>query len=662
MDIACLLPIVQPLAENEDAATKYASHLAELFSSIRPEAIGKAYQTALALEDIPTAIKACASHFRAKPDAGAPSLKSREGYSKVVADRAVRGEMREINIDWRFENSRINYLFDPTALKGPRNHEWLWQLNRHSFWWHMAAAYLDTGDETYATAFEGQLLDWIAQTDCPADHWNAPGSAWRTIECGIRLMGSWQIAFQTFRHSTSVSDLSLLLMLASMRRQAAHLIAHPHIGNWLMMESTGVFAFSALYPEFIEAEEFRKTAVSRFLSEMDQQILPDGMHNELTPDYQSVVWGCATNIYDIACHEGYKHEFPQHFIELMKMTVHAAILLSTPAFTQPRTNDCYTIPTQRFTGRAAQILSPCEEYDFINSNRVKGQPPEGKTASAILPYAGFCIMRSGWDKDSAYLCFDVGPLGRMHEHQDKLNINIYKGSQELIFDDGGGQYEISESRQYGLSAHDHNTVLVDGMGQNRHEPRIALDPIDAKWETNDRFDYAQGLYSDGFGPDMLRLATHTRRIRFEKPDFFCVQDQLASADGNAHEYEVLFHLNTLKASRLDHLPGAVISDFGGDWDVLILPIPDAEENEPTLVSGQTTPCMRGWYVGRNEETLHKAITVGRKSRHVHTHTFNTLIFPIQRNTPLPCVQKEGSRLTVVFVGQAHEIDLSALDR
>ncbi|MBR4442857.1 MAG: alginate lyase family protein [Clostridia bacterium] len=662
MDITRLLPVIAPLAETKDIAHKYAVHLDELLSSIRPEAIDDAYQAALAKEDIPAAVRACAAHFRAKPDAGAPSLDIRSPYSKDVADRAVRGEMRVINIDWTFENGRINYLFDPTELKGPRNYEWVWQLNRHSFWWQMAAAYRETGNETYALAFERQLLDWIAQTDCPEKDWNAPGSAWRTIECGIRLMGSWQIAFQTFRHSSRVSDLSLLLMLASMRRQAAHLVAHPHIGNWLMMESTGVFTFSALYPEFREAEEFRETAVGRFLREMDLQILPDGMHNELTPDYQSVVWGCAANIYDVACHEGFRHEFPRHFVELMERTVHAAILLSTPAFTQPRTNDCYTIHTRTFTSRADQLLPPSAEYDFVNSNRRDGRPPEGKTASAFLPYAGFCVMRSGWDENAAYLCFDVGPLGRMHIHQDKLNINIYKGGEELIFDDGGGQYEISEARKYGISAYDHNTVLVDGLGQNRREPLVSSDAIDAGWVSNDRFDYAQGTYDQGFGPDMLPLARHIRRVRFEKPGFFCVQDSLTSADGSEHEYEVLFHLNTLKVDRLEAFPGAMISDFGKTYDVLILPIGDGQETGPTVVSGQTEPFMRGWYVGRNEETLHKAATVGRKSFPSLSHTFNTLIFPIKRGDALPEVHRSGSRLTIVFNGQTHEIDLDALNR
>ncbi len=82
----------------------------------------------------------------------------------------------------------------------------------------MARAFRDTGDERYALAFRTQLLRWIAQTDAPAVNRNGPGSAWRTIECGLRLLRSWQVAFDGFcKH---LDDATLLLMIASMHRQA----------------------------------------------------------------------------------------------------------------------------------------------------------------------------------------------------------------------------------------------------------------------------------------------------------------------------------------------------------------------------------------------------------------------------------------------------------
>ncbi len=655
-----IVRLVSCLSEDEAVRDKYAAHLEELFLSLYPEKIGYGFEEALRTEDACGAVEASAAYFREKPDAPLPDLFGRGSFDRERADRAVRGEMREINVDWTFPDGKIDFLFDPTSVRGPRNHEWLWQFNRHSYWEDMAFAYRGTGDETYAKAFEEQLLLWIAQTECPKEGWNEPGSAWRTIECGIRLLGSWQSAFQIFRRSREVSDLALLLMLASMRRQALHLKEHPQSANWIMMESNGIYAFAALYPEFREAEELRRLAAGRVTSEMEGQTLPDGMHYELSPDYHSVVTGCVLRVYEMACLLGFRNEFPARFTELAEKTTLAAVLRTTPALTQPRTNDCYTIPTSCFTDIASRVLPPRPEYDYVNSKRKRGSPPENVTASAFLPWAGFCIMRSGWDEEAVYLSFDVGPLGRAHHHQDKLNINLYRGSEELLFDDGGGQYEISEARRYGISAYDHNTVLVDGLAQNREGPLVAEEAIDAGWITGKDRDYAEGTYRDGFGPDREKLAVHTRRVLFEKPDFFCVRDELTSRDGREHAYEVLFHLNTLRVTYPDSIPGAVLSDFGKRYDVLIVPAAPEGEEAPTAVSGRTGPAMRGWYVGRNEETLHPATTVGRRSLPARDHVFHTLLFPVERGETLPVIRYEGSRFFVSFRGREHVFDRQEL--
>lgn len=655
-----LKPICAPLAENEAMLERYQAHLSEYIEAIDAALMPEAYRKAVENGDAAAAVREAAAYYRKRPDSTSPRGKYSDDII-AAADRAVKGGVTVVGIDHTFENGRMDFYFDATKTLPARNYEWVWQLNRHVYWYDMAAAYRQTQDETYAAAFERQMLDWVAQTTCPEANWNSPGSAWRTIECGIRLLGAWQVAFETFRKSESVHDASLLIMLASMRAQALHLVNHPHYGNWLMMESTGVFAVGALFPEFKESEMFRTIASTRFIKELEDQILPDGMHNELTPDYQNVVWSCAINIHDIAKSKGYDTVFPPRFFELLEKNVRAAILLSTPGFTQPRTNDCYTVPTQRFTGNAQMALPYKPEYEFVNTCRAAGRPPEGEIASAYLPWAGMCAMRSDWGADAAYCLFDVGPLGRMHCHQDKLNINIYQGGEELIFDDGGGTYENSPRRVYGKSAYDHNTVLVDGMGQNRSEPLISDAPIDAGWISCDAFDYARGTYDDGFGENMEKAAVHTRQVRFEKSGFFVVRDDLVSADGNEHEYELLFQVNATSADEVTQYPGAIVSDCGKTYDVLIVPLNGEAESPTSLVSGQTEPALRGWYLGRNEEKPHPALTVSRKSPVCREYTFTSLIVPVRRGDALPEICVDGNLLNVTLKGKKTVIDLSALN-
>ena len=647
MDVKKIREAVPFLAAEGCANAKFAEHLQALFDALVPEKIGKDYEDALLAQDYGKAVALCAAYYRGRPDCPVEELSGKGSYQVAAADKAIAGFMREVNIDWHFPDGDIDFLFNPTELQGPVNHEWLWQLGRHSYWKNMAATYRATGEEKYAAGFEKQLLKWIAQTYIP-ENWNGPGSTWRTIECGIRLDGSWPIAFEVFRKSKTLSDVALLLMIASMHRQSLHLVAHPTGHNWLMMEANGVYTFSSLFPEFRDSEANRKTAAKWLLEELRLQILPDGMHNELSPDYHRVVFNCAADIYNLAMACGQKEELSGDLVTLLEKAADATVAMATPGFTQPRTNDCFTLYTGQVAARAEKLIASKPEYAFARSGRREGQPPAGETPSRFLPYAGFAVMRSDWGPEATYLCFDVGPLGKAHIHQDKLNINLYKGKEELIYDDGGGQYELSALRKYAISAHAHNTVLVDGLGQNREGPKQVEEAIDAGWISNEGFDYAVGVYDDGFGPERVKPAVHKREVRFCKPGFFCVTDHLTAVDGKPHSYEVLFQLDT---------------DFGREYEVALIPL-DGPGCVPELkvVSAQTEPVLRGWYNGRNESNLHASTTVSREVTGVRDYRFTTLLVPLRRGQALPCVQKtEGQTWKIDFDGISYGLDPESLD-
>ena len=206
-------------------------------------------------------------------------------------------------------------------------------------------------------------------------------------------------------------------------------------------------------------------------------------------------------------------------------------------------------------------------------------------------------MRSGWDGNATYLAFDVGPTGANHVHQDKLSFSYWKGGEELVFDDGGGQYERSALRDYAISGYDHNTLLVDGLAQKRSSPRVSDRPIDAGWRSDEKEDFAFGVYDQGFGPKELRLARHRREIRFDKKaDVVHVTDIVESADGNAHGYTLLFQIDSTNV--VVSADGRTLSaGFGRNrkWGLeMTLP----EGAKPEIVSGRLKPSPAGWYFGR----------------------------------------------------------------
>lgn len=630
---------------------KYAEHLSELFSVVDAEKISAQLAVAIDNGDAGSAVRELAKYYRSRPKFTIAELSSVGEYNLDEAEGTVRGDARVVNIDWHFEGGEMQFLFNPTELHPPVNHEWLWQFNRHKYWGNLSRAYTATGDERYAAAFKRQLLRWIAETYIPAE-WNAPGSAWRTIECGIRLLVHWQVAYDGFSRSDTVDDATLLLMIASMHCQAAHLVAHPTKCNWLMMEMNGVYTFSGLFHELTDSERNRKFASDLFIKELEAQIMPDGFQCELTPDYEHVVFNCAYNFYNMARGLGRLGDIPERFFVLLEKAADTMIKMSTPALTQPRTNDTYTIHTALFAKKAAAIFGERPEYRYVLSKRNDGAPPAGETASYLFPLGGFVAMRSDWGAEASYLCFDVGPLGAAHEHQDKLNLNLFKGDEELIFDDGGGQYDISAARECAISGYGHNLLLVDGLAQHREGPRVLNKPAEVEWETSASRDLAAASYDGGFGKESKKLASHRREIRFEKPDIFLVTDTVASADGAAHDYKILFQLDTTRVKNFADMKNAVTSDFGRKYDVAIIPIDDREDEVTlTCTSAATEPMMRGWFNGRNAENLHEAITVARRITGVRDTVFRTLLIPFESEKGLPRVEKTADSVSVSVGGR-----------
>ncbi len=645
------------LGYTQNEIAKLEAHIDDVLQFTDGTKINAEYRAAIESNNRQQAISALVRYYRSRPEFDMPDFQPGP-YDGQAAVNGVEGKMRVVNIDHDFKGPKIDFLFNPTLEMPPVNHEWLWQLNRHIWWIGMACAYADTKEEKYAKAFNTQLLDWVVQTDIP-EVWNAPGSAWRTLECGIRLMISWQVAFNLFRHAKEVGDETLLVMLGSMHKQAVHLANNPTGRNWLLTETSGLYNFGALFPEFTDAEQYRSVAYERIIEEMRKQVLPDGMQDELSPDYHKGSLNCAQAIYKTAMATGKTHEFPEDYRRCMYAMAMAAVKMSTPCFTQPRTNDCYTVFTEWSTEFSEQIFPDEPAFKYVNSHRREGAPL--KETSLLMPWSGFAIMRSDWGPEATYLCFDVGPLGMGHWHQDKLNIILFKGNEELIFDDGGGQYEQSPERTYGLSSYDHNVVLVDGMGQTRPHTHKSEQEIDAGWITNETFDYAYGIYDEEYGG--TRPATHKREVRFCKPSFYVVRDTLTSADGNDHVYELRFHMDTEKTKQIDN--DALLVEYGKKWDLLIVPIADEGESRGTFqaYSAVKEPALLGWFIGRNAEKVHPATTVIMKSDSCKVHHFTNILIPFEHGTAQPTVAKEqDGTVSVTANGMTYKINLHELNK
>jgi hypothetical protein len=567
----------------------------DLFAAIdlaRPDLA--AVSNAVARGDEAAATAAFARHLRTRavprwevdPAATGRSPKA----STTKARNALKHRLESIGIPWQFGES-IDWAFNPTAQqdsKWPVNKEWTWQLNRHPMWLDLARAFHDTGDETYAAELAAQVRAWVR--DCPvpvvkAD--NGAGSRWRTIEAGIRSGSVWPEIWPRVLASKAFDDDALLLLVASWVEHAQYLVKFKTGGNWLAMESNGLYHTGALFPEFREAKLWRATALERLTAELDIQVYPDGAQVELAPGYHGVSLRNFLGPVNLAARTGF--DVPPAFLAKLERMFDTYVTSMQPTRRTPTLNDSGAGDVVGILREGARLFPNRADFRWIASGGKEGAPPAG--LSRMLPFAGQVFLRSGWDPDALWLCMDAGPFGYGHQHEDKLGITLTAFGRPLLVEGGVYTYDASDWRRYVLSSRAHNVVMVDGLDQARRKaPRetwVVKQPVPLAFGTHATADWAEAVYDEGWGPDAKRIARHTRRVVFLKPDLFAVIDRLESLDGKPHRYEALFHLDAPDAS-IDGMtvttrtegPNLAIRAFGADG--------------VSIVKGQKEPVVQGW--------------------------------------------------------------------
>ena len=564
-------------------------------------------------------------------------------YSKEAADQTVSGKMRVISIWHTFPNGDVDWFYNPTIEKDdlPVNNEWQWQLGRMGYWRTLGSAYWGTGDEIYARTFVKHLRSWVQQCPRPEDSGNYAGSPWRTIECGIRMGGSWPDAYHRFLHSPSFTDADILLYLKSCTEQAQHLRKNPTSGNWLTMEMSGLYTVGALFPELKEASEWRKYAISRIYEELDKQFLPDGAQIELTPGYHQVALSNILKIPALARRVGRFDELPGDFVAKTEKAFEYNLYLMTPDRDMPRFNDSWHVNVPGTMRNAVEIFPNRQDFRWAATDGKEGVLPP-KT-SHPFPYAGYYAMRSGWDEAANYLCFDAGPLGYGHVHQDKLNVVLWSYGREILFDGGGGSYERSQWRSYATRTFSHNTILVGGLPQRRQTrdrwANVSSEPINAHWESTDTHDFAAGIYDQGYGKEDHRPVTHVRRVLFIKPDMFLIADTLTPQENTEHTYQARWHLMTTSTETDDKMSIVTTADDGLP-NLALVPL-NTEGLTVSVASAQTEPELLGWWVQKNGSNKPTTTVLYTRSGTGVQHIL-TLLLPIQAGSENPVNEVNSS--------------------
>ncbi len=426
--------------------------------------------------------------------------------------------------------------------------EWVWQLNRMSFWDAMGRAYWHTGDEKYAEEWCDQLIDWTNKNPNDNDH----KYAWPSIEAGIRGY-RWTGLFQRFIDSPSFTPDVLVAFLNSCYDHAEFLMTKYRTrSNWGLMEAEGMAFIAITFPEFKHAETWRNEAFRRLNNEINIQVYPDGHQRELAIGYHigCIRWFLRT--YNLAQMNGLSDAFPKSYLETIEKMCEVPMKLGLPDGTNAQFGDAWAGSPGQHKENFLEWAEMFDRDDFLYlaTDGKEGEKPE--TTTFALKESGLYSMRSGWDKNAICLVLKCGPDGGGHCQPDNGTFELYAGGRTLMPDAGSYIYSGDpENRAWFRQTKVHQTLTLNGKN-TKYAPKLLL------WKPGDNLDI---LVVENAGYDSL---THRRSVFFvDKRYFIIVDEAIGKATG-----DVDLHFQFAPGDAVfDTKKYSVHSDFNDGWNV-----------------------------------------------------------------------------------------------
>lgn len=533
--------------------------------------------------------------------------------------------------------------FDWTQNPSP-DREWLILLHKFYFAAGLGEEFCLTGERRYLDKWVELTEAWIdsvALDFLPSD------------VCGRRVQ-NWIFAHYFFVSQAKSPLLSgdfYSKFLASLCRQVNYLCENlTPARNHRTIELYAIFMAAVVFPEFKDAARWLEFSRQELCANIEADLLPDGVHCEMSTDYHHLVLRNYLNIVKLA-HLN-QIEMPPIIDERIQAALEFAKFVHKPDGSIPALSDG---DSRNFIDvlRQGFYLYQDQELAYIVSQGRVGKVPA--TRSKLFANSGYAILRSGWGAgndafgDERYLIFDCGPLGAgNHGHLDLLSFEMAAYGKSLIVDPGRFTYHEPPAdsvepnwRVYFRGTAAHNTVQIDGKEQTRYvfhknrfkikgpEPEYQLTHFCSGKDRGHNSDRVQGVArsheypvvhertidffcSDSLGNDSLRSDSFGA-------DYWIVTDELRADE--PHRYDLRFHLceQALGKTTLEVVDGRFI--IRSPHLLLIQPYDPAVE--VTIEEG---------YLSRTYGVKLCAPVV-RFSHTAANHSFRTILYPSKNETP-----------------------------
>jgi uncharacterized heparinase superfamily protein len=331
------------------------------------------------------------------------------------------------------------------CMTGGRTDDRLWKYTLHYHGWlvRLARGYAATGDVALAEQVAVQLDDWLrhcrlGQAGFSHYAWNSYAIATR-LDYWRQLLNVLPAEFWDARRQLH-DDL-----LPNMAAHAAYLSRHVEWdlrANHLLRDALGLAAAARSF-DGKEPRRWMSQAERIVAKQLDEQILPDGVHFERSAAYHLEVMNDLAKLAVLVNDQS----IAARIREMWSRMAEAAAWLRHP------------------DGRVVQFNdgARCEADETLGRGRAIGLDVvwRRKAGGRWLDSSGIVA----WHGDPWTVFFDVGELGPAlqpgHAHADTLTVEVSYAGQRVFVDPGCHGYDRDVRREYDRSTAGHNTVCID---------------------------------------------------------------------------------------------------------------------------------------------------------------------------------------------------------
>lgn len=428
---------------------------------------------------------------------------------------------------FRFLNHERELIF-PEGWNAS-NIDRLWLYNLHYFDDLNAKA-----AETRKRWHEDLIQRWIAENP------PACGTGWEPYPLSVRIVNwiKWALAGKSL-------NAEVIQNLAVQVRQLRRRMEFHLLGNHLF-ENTKALVFAGLFFTGEEAGEWGRTGTRLLDEQLQEQVLEDGAHFELSPMYHCLVLEGLLDLVNL--YQAFQIDPPDDWLRAIASMFDWLKIICHPDGGIPFFND------------AAFGVAPSRDVLERYADRLGKLPETSSAGSHLLVASGYARLERG----DAVVLADVSAIGPDylpgHAHADSLSFELSLHGQRVLVNSGTSLYDTGPERQRQRGTAAHNTVRLDGVDSSEiwsgfrvaRRARVKVE----------RFDLDAGPFLDAVHDGYRRLSGRPLHRRMWTMEAHGLEVIDVIKGRGSHLVEIFFHFHP--SVCLEAAGGATFSALRND--------------------------------------------------------------------------------------------------